>query len=146
MLASGKRSPAPRSAPSSTASGFRQAAPGARSDYLEQIVARDAGRLIVIPVTHVIWIEAQDYYVRVHSQKGRYMLRATLASLESRLDPARFTRVHRAAIVNLAAVRGVEESQGLQLQLSDGETIAVSRTRRRDVEVALAALPGAGRA
>jgi two-component system LytT family response regulator len=107
--------------------------------YLDRLVAREAGRLIVIPTAQVVWIEAQDYYVRIHSAKGRHMLRATLASLESRLDPARFIRVHRAAIVNLSWVRSVEDARG-QLTLSTGDTIPVSRARRREVEAALAAV------
>lgn len=107
--------------------------------YLDRLVARDAGRLSVIPASHVVWIEAQDYYVRIHAASGRHMLRATLASLESRLDPARFIRVHRAAIVNLTAVRSIEEAGGLRLTMSTGETIPVSRGRRRDVTAALAA-------
>jgi two-component system LytT family response regulator len=109
--------------------------------YLDRLVARDAGRLVVIPTAHVVWIEAQDYYVRIHAASRRHMLRATLASLESRLDPARFIRVHRAAIVNLSAVRSIEEAGGLRLTMATGETIVVSRGRRRDVE---AALTGAG--
>lgn len=117
----------------------RTGPPTEEAPYLDRLVARDAGRLIVIPTAQIVWIEAQDYYVRIHSARGRHMLRATLASLGSRLDPARFMRVHRAAIVNLSWVRSVEDAGG-QLTLSTGETIPVSRARRREVEAALAAV------
>jgi two-component system LytT family response regulator len=117
----------------------RTGGPAEKTPYLDRLVARSVGRLVVIPVAQIVWIEAQDYYVRIHSATGRHMLRATLASLESRLDPARFMRVHRAAIVNLAWVRSVDEAGGLQITLSTGELIPVSRARRREVEAALAA-------
>jgi two-component system LytT family response regulator len=62
------------------------------------------------------------------------MVRATLASFEGRLDPQRFVRVHRAAIVNLHDVREVHDTGGLLLVLSDGSQVPVSRARRRQVE------------
>ena len=80
------------------------------------------------------WIEAEGYYVLVHTRRGRHMVRATLASFEGRLDPQRFIRVHRAAIVNLHDVREVHDTGGLLLVLSDGSQVPVSRSRRRQVE------------
>ena len=78
----------------------------------------------------VIWIEAEDYYVLIHSTRGRHMVRASLASLEQRLDPRSFVRVHRAAIVNLEEIRETREDDGLLLVLSDGSHVSVSRSRR----------------
>ena len=63
------------------------------------------------------------------------MVRAALSSLEERLDPHVFLRVHRAAIVNVAEVQEVSDEDGrLTLLLSDGSHVAVSRSRRPHVE------------
>jgi two-component system LytT family response regulator len=61
-------------------------------------------------------------------------VRTPLASFEERLDPQRFIRVHRAAIVNVQDVREVHDVGGLLLVLSDGSQVPVSRSRRRQVE------------
>jgi two-component system LytT family response regulator len=70
----------------------------------------------------------------VHSKQGRHLVRTTLASLERRLDPQRFVRVHRTAIVNVEEVRVIRDSGQLRLTLSDGAEVAVSRSRRSHVE------------
>jgi two-component system LytT family response regulator len=93
-----------------------------------------------VPASDIAWIEAQDYYVRIHTSGQRHLVRATLASFEERLDPASFVRVHRNAIVNRDSVRGTQELEGrLRLSLADGSEISVSRARRRATEAALRA-------
>jgi len=92
---------------------------------------------VVLRTADIVWIEAQDYYVKIHTAGGRHLVRATLASLEERLDPAAFLRVHRAAMVNCAAIRSIDDGEGLRLTLTDGSEIPVSRARRRVVEARL---------
>jgi two-component system LytT family response regulator len=106
-----------------------------RPAYLTRLSFRQDDHAVIVNVADVIWIEAEDYYVLVHTRQGRrHMVRAPLASFEGRLDPQRFVRVHRAAIVNVAEVREVHEAGGLLLVLSDGSHVPVSRSRRRQVE------------
>ena len=62
------------------------------------------------------------------------MVRATRSSLEQRLDPRVFLRVHRAALVNLQEVQEIREDGGLSLVLSDGSLVAVSRSKRERVD------------
>ncbi len=95
--------------------------------YLQRLTFRDADRLVVLKTADVLWIEAQDYYVLVHSRRGRHMVRATLATLETRLDPRQFLRVHRAAIVNVDEVQDIRDKNGMRLTLSNGAEIPVSR-------------------
>jgi two-component system LytT family response regulator len=103
------------------------------SEFLTRLSLKQGERTVVVSVDEIIWVEAQDYCVLVHSTRGRHLLRASLASLESRLDPARFVRVHRAAMVNVAHVRAVADDDGLVLTLSDGAEVGVSRARRQHV-------------
>jgi two-component system, LytTR family, response regulator len=108
--------------------------PPAASGYLQRLAFKDADRSVIVKAADVIWIEAEDYYVLVHSRQGRHLVRASLASLEQRLDPQRFRRVHRTAIVNLNEVRAMQERGGLHLTLSDGSDVPVSRSRRAQIE------------
>lgn len=102
--------------------------------YLQRLALKGADRSLVLRTSEIHWIEAEDYYVLVHSSRGRHMLRLALAALEERLDPAQFVRVHRGALVNLDAIREFDEADGLALILADGARVPVSRARRRDVE------------
>ncbi len=102
--------------------------------YLQRLAFKSADRAQVLRVSEIVWIEAEDYYVLVHSKRGRHMVRLALAALEERLDPQVFVRVHRGAIVNLDEIRELEEREGLWLVLSDGSRVPVSRARRRQVE------------
>jgi two-component system LytT family response regulator len=104
------------------------------SEYLQRLAFKDGDRTIVLNTAEIVWIEAEDYYVLIHSKHGRHMIRATLASLEERLDPRVFVRVHRAAIVNVDEVREARDDERLMLVLSNGSQVPVSRSRRRHVE------------
>ena len=105
----------------------------------EQLIVRDSGRTVVIPYDDIVWIEAEDYYVRVHARGRRTLVRLTLKRLAEDLDPERFLRVHRSAIVNLDCVREVEPlaSGDQRLVLSDSTELRVSRTHRARLEAAL---------
>jgi two-component system LytT family response regulator len=105
--------------------------------HLHRLAFKDGDRSVVLSASDIVWIEAEDYYVLIHSKRGRHMLRATLASLEERLDPQLFLRVHRAAIVNIDEVRQVRDDGRLVVVLSNGSEVTVSRSRRRHVEPAL---------
>lgn len=102
------------------------------------------GRRIVVPTStgelvldaeQIDWIEADDYYAAVYTRGRRHLIRESLSSLESRLDPTRFVRVHRSAIVNLDRVREYRtDTPGeCAVLLRDGTRIAVSRRRREQV-------------
>jgi two-component system LytT family response regulator len=113
------------------------ARPNGETPYLERLSFRAGDRSIVLKTAEVIWIEAEDYYVLIHSKRGRHMVRATLSSLEQRLDPRVFLRVHRAALVNLQEVQEIRDDGGLSLVLSDGSHVAVSRSKRERVDSVL---------
>jgi len=107
------------------------------SSHLQRLAVRDNGETVVVKMTDVLWIEAQDYYVLLHTRQGRHLLRATLASLEERLDPKLFVRLHRGALVNLDAVVALGEPASAGVTLLDGSRLPVSRSRRRLVQALL---------
>ncbi len=98
------------------------------------------GRTRFIEASDIVWIESQDYYVRVHTREKSRLLRSSLQSLEEKLDPALFCRIHRGALVN---VREVVEVQTLfkgahAVVLTSGKRLRVSRSRWKEVRETLA--------
>jgi two-component system LytT family response regulator len=108
----------------------------------ERLVARLGDRSTVIAVGDIDWIEAQDYCAAVHVGDAVHVVRHSLATLEAELDPARFVRVHRNALVNLARIRELHHGAGeLIIVLHSGARLPVSRRRREALERLLGA-PG----
>jgi two-component system LytT family response regulator len=95
--------------------------------YAERVVVRDAGRVTVVKVEGLDWIEAAANYVALHVDREVHLIRETMAAFERRLDPARFARVHRSAIVNLERVKALRE---WVLVLADGTELRVGRAFR----------------
>ena len=109
--------------------------------YPARLSFKSGDRAIVLKAEEIIWVEAEDYYVLVHSTRGRHLVRLPLASFEDRLDPQVFVRVHRAAIVNLHEVKELDQREGAWLVMSDGARVPVSRSRKRRVEELLLPRP-----
>src|SRR5438132_3415854 len=72
-----------------------------RPVHLERLVIKMNGHVFFMKAEEIDWLEAEGNYVRLHSGKESYLLRDTISALESQLDPKRFIRVHRSAIVNV---------------------------------------------
>ena len=85
-----------------------------------------------LPLSEIEWIQADGDYARVHAGGRNWLLSERMKTLEARLDPARFVRVHRSAIVNVEAVRELRHrSHGdYEAVLAEGTVVRVSRTRR----------------
>jgi len=132
------------------ASGLRfepaaaDAAPQAK--YASQIVIRIRRRIFWLDVGDIAWIEGASQYCQVHATSGDYMLSRSLASFESELDPQRFFRVHRSAIVNMAHVREIRSSgdAGHHLYLQGGQAVPISRSRRDVRRKLVEAIAGLG--
>jgi two-component system, LytTR family, response regulator len=108
----------------------------------ERLVARLGDRSTVIAVADIDWIEAQDYCAAIHVGDAVHVVRHSLTALEAELDPARFVRIHRGAMVNIARVRELLHSGGeLTVVLHGGARLQVSRRRREALERLLGA-PG----
>jgi len=94
------------------------------------VVPTSSGELL-LDAAEIDWIEADDYYAAIHTNKRRHLIRESLSSLEDRLDAVQFVRTHRSAIVNIERVREVRnEGSEMLLVLRDGQRVPVSRRRR----------------
>jgi two-component system LytT family response regulator len=100
-----------------------------REGPLERVLIRDGPQVHVLPVETIDFIEAQDDYAAFHAAGKSYLKEQTLAELESRLDPARFVRVHRSFIVNVERIARVElyAKDSRIAILRDGKKLPVSR-------------------
>ena len=96
----------------------------------QRIVVRDGARVHVIPLDKLDYVEAQDDYIALHSAGKSYLKQQPIADLERQIDPARFVRVHRSAIVNLERITRLEpygKDSRLAI-LADGTRLPVSRS------------------
>jgi two-component system LytT family response regulator len=106
--------------------------PAAQLERLPVTVGR---RTRWVDLADVTWIEADDYYARLHTRDAVHLVRITMADLERRLDPDGFVRVHRGALVNRRAVQCItrETSGGHALVLTTGVRVKVGGRRVREV-------------
>jgi two-component system LytT family response regulator len=102
----------------------------------KRLLVRDGGRTKPIRVDEIDWIDAVGNYARLHVSGQTHMLRTTLRTLEDRLGPAHFCRVHRSALINLDRVTEVQAwaSGDSVVILSDGARLRVSRRYRVELE------------
>jgi len=100
--------------------------------YLDRVLVRTGDRAVFLRTDEIDWLEAEENYVRVHAGREPHLVRGTLAGLEERLDPARFIRVHRSHVVNLASIRELHPwSHGdWMIVLRDGRELMLSRRYR----------------
>ena len=103
-----------------------------RPVFLTRLPVRTAGRTVFVDLSAVDWLEAADNYVRLHVRQREYLVRETLGALETQLDPDRFVRIHRSAIVQADRVAELRPTShgDAELLLRDGTRLAVSRTFR----------------
>ena len=93
-----------------------------------RIAAKDGGRVRLFDVAEITCLLALDKYVAIEHEGREYLLDDSLAVLEPRLAPFGFVRVHRAALVNLAAVTAIVGDAGAaKVELKDGRSAPVSR-------------------
>ena len=110
----------------------------ARRGYPSRLVVRSGAQVAFIPTGEVEWIEADGNYARIHARGRDYLLRDTMKAVEARLDPDRFVRIHRSAIVNLDRIATVEPyfHGEYVVTLTGGRRLTASRThaaRLRDL-------------
>jgi two-component system LytT family response regulator len=100
--------------------------------FLERVMIRSTGKVLLVPVAEIDWIEAEGDYARLMAGGKQHLLRETVASLEGRLDPAAFLRIHRSYIVRIDRIRELRpQSNGdYRVYLKDGTQLPLSRTYR----------------
>ena len=106
-----------------------QAEEGAHPDRL---AVKREGTVYFVRIADVDWVEAASNYVRLHTGRETHLLRESMTGIGARLDPRRFLRIHRTAIVNVDRIRELQPwfSGEYILILQDGTKLKVSRGYR----------------
>jgi two-component system LytT family response regulator len=106
------------------------AAARAPEQKLERIVVKDGAKVHIIPLEKLDYVEAQDDYVALRSEKKNYLKQQTISSVEAQLDPKKFVRIHRSYIVNLERIARIEPytKDSRVAVLTDGTQLPVSRS------------------
>jgi two-component system LytT family response regulator len=109
---------------------------GARPAADARLVVKVDERHVFVVQSEVEWIEAIDKEMHVHTNAGVLRVRESMSSLEARLSPATFIRVHRAAIVNRNHVREIQSwfKGDFAIILKSGARVLSGRTHRSAVE------------
>ena len=106
--------------------------------YAKRLLVRNGTKDVLVSLDDVEWIEAADYYSCLHVGSRNYLLREPIKQLASTLDPGKFVRVHRSAIVNIAQVREIvrEGSSEGAVVLHSGKRLKMSLTGWRTLVAA----------
>jgi two-component system, LytTR family, response regulator len=104
--------------------------------YLERIAVEMRGKVRVVPVAQIEYITASGPYVELHTSERAYLIREAIHTLEQRLDPNRFLRIHRSIIVRVDLIDTFHRGAGgdYEVQLKSGVRLRVSRSRREELE------------
>ncbi len=105
--------------------------------YLARIAVKSVNRIVIVPVSTIVRLEAEDNYVRLWADRP-YLHKDTLTHLMSRLDPELFVRVHRSHAVNVIGVRELRpQLHGEYLiMLADGTELTSGRSFRSPIQAA----------
>ena len=112
--------------------------PGARkARAVERFLIKGGGRMHVVPVEEVDWLEAAGDYVRLHVGEKTHLLRETMGAIEAQLDPQHFARIHRSTIVNVERIRELQPyfNREYIVVLKDGTKLKLSRSYRERLDV-----------
>lgn len=99
-------------------------------ETLERVVIKDGGKINIIPISEIRWIEAQDDYVMIHSNQGKFLKQKTMKYFEDHLEETQFVRIHRSHIINLSFLQHLEqqESESYKIILKNGTELPVSKS------------------
>jgi len=101
-----------------------------RIEFLERVVIKEGTKISILPVESIKWIEAQDDYVMINSEKGRFLKKKTMRYFENHLNENMFIRIHRSYIINADYIQHLEQKgkESYRLILKNGRELPVSKT------------------
>ncbi len=99
-------------------------------EKLHRVVIKKSGKIHVISTSDINFLEAQDDYVMIYTDEGKYLKQQTMKYFEQHLDSQQFVRVHRSYIANITCIERIEpyEKSNFILILRDGNKVPVSRS------------------
>ncbi len=118
---------------------FARVEPASEPGFLRVVPVGGRGRVSLVEMDAVDWIETQGNYLALHVGTATHLIRETSVAFEAKLDPARFVRIHRRTIVavdRVCALAPLANGDAV-VRLTDGRELKVSRSYRPMVRKAL---------
>lgn len=108
-------------------------------EIIHRVVVKSGSRIHIVPTSDIMYIEAQDDYVMIHTREKRYLKQQTMKFYEDHLDPSEFSRVHRSYMAAIDMITRLEqyEKESYRLVLENGTQIPVSKNGYRKLKTAL---------
>lgn len=99
------------------------------SQKITRIVLKEREKVIIIPLEKILYIEAQDDYVMIHTDEGKHLRKQTMKYFDEALDPENFIRIHRSYIININHISGIElfEKDLYYAVMNNGKKLPLSR-------------------
>ena len=109
------------------------------SRWTDRFLVKSGGRIIFLHADEVLWIASADNYVYLHCKGSSHLVRTSLKALEKKLDPQRFIRVHRSAIINISGISQLlpRDHGEFEIVLVDGTRVTSSRTYSEQLRAAV---------
>ena len=108
---------------------FLESLPSA-SPKNERVVVKTGTKIKIIPVNDILYLEADDDYVKIHTSEGSFLKNKTMAYFEQMLDPGQFVRVHRSHMIRIQEITRIDpyEKENHIAILRSGQKVPVSKT------------------
>lgn len=107
-----------------------------KKTYADKVVVKSDGKIRFLQATDILWIESEANYLRIHTMTESPLIRETMQNFLSKLDPARFLRVHRTVIVNTEYIQEMKPwfNDEYIAILRNGTQLPIGRTYRKAVK------------
>jgi two-component system LytT family response regulator len=101
-----------------------------KEEKLERVVVKSGAKISIVPVDKINYLEAQDDYVMLYTDEGKFLKQKTMKYFEDHLEPSDFIRIHRSYIVRLIKIKQLElfEKESYRAILTDGKSLPVSKS------------------
>jgi len=108
---------------------------GQKPQFLERLLVKQKGRIVFVRIADIDWIKADDKYIHLHCASSRYMIRMTLQSIRSQIDPSGFVQINRSVIVNVDRIKELHAAFNgeHEVHMSGGELFPLSRSHKEDL-------------
>lgn len=108
----------------------------ARQEHVSRLLIKSSGRVSFLKTDEIDYVQAEDYYVKLHVGRKGHLLRETMNEMEAKLDPSKFLRIHRSTIVNIERILELQQhfNGDYIVLLQDGTELKLSRSRRDQLQ------------
>ncbi|MFC2120607.1 LytR/AlgR family response regulator transcription factor [Bacteroidota bacterium] len=110
-----------------------------KKQIIDRVVVKKNGKIIIVPVDSIIYIEAQDDYVMLYTEKERYLKQQTMKYFESHLEDEKYIRIHRSYIVRFNQISEIEpyEKETYVIKLKNGTKLRSSKSGYKKIREVL---------